>query len=70
VLVGRRLGAGWRLTEAALEAGFTDSSHLSRSFRELFGMAPSDVLPRMRIIVGNGDKGAGAPASPSAPERL
>jgi AraC-like DNA-binding protein len=68
VLVGRRLGAGWRLTEAALEAGFTDSSHLSRSFRELFGMAPSDVFSRMRIIVGDGD-GAGAP-SEAEPDRL
>lgn len=32
-------GAG--LTEAAHRAGFADSAHLSRTFRAMFGVAPS-----------------------------
>lgn len=38
------LALGQRLTDAALEAGFTDSSHLSRSVRDLFGLAPRSAL--------------------------
>jgi len=32
------------LTEAAHYAGFSDSAHLSRSFKEIFGLRPSSVL--------------------------
>jgi AraC-like DNA-binding protein len=32
---------GWSLTEAAHAAGFADSAHLSRTFRSMFGIAPS-----------------------------
>ena len=32
---------GLTLTEAAHVAGFSDSAHLSRTFRETFGVAPS-----------------------------
>jgi len=42
---GIRLASGGSLTDAALDVGFSDSSHLSRSFRQLFGIAPSDALP-------------------------
>lgn len=35
---------GRSLTEAAHEAGFSDSSHMSRSFKEMFGISPSSVL--------------------------
>lgn len=35
------LSAGMSLTEAAHEAGFADSAHLSRTFRRMFGMPPS-----------------------------
>jgi AraC-like DNA-binding protein len=37
------------LTEAAHAAGFSDSAHLSRTFRAMFGLAPSLVLPRMEF---------------------
>lgn len=37
------------LTEAAHAAGFSDSAHLSRTFRSMFGLAPSLVLPRMEF---------------------
>lgn len=35
---------GRTLTEAAHEAGFSDSAHMSRSFKELFGITPSAVF--------------------------
>jgi AraC-like DNA-binding protein len=34
------------LTEAALDAGFADSSHFSRAFRNMFGITPSSVFGR------------------------
>lgn len=40
----RCLAAGSNLTDAALEAGFASSSHLSTTFRDLFGMAPSRLV--------------------------
>jgi AraC-like DNA-binding protein len=35
--------AGGSLTDAAHDAGFADSAHLSRSFRRMFGLAPSSI---------------------------
>jgi AraC-like DNA-binding protein len=35
--------AGASLTEAAHAAGFSDSSHLSRTFRRMFGVAPDSL---------------------------
>jgi AraC-like DNA-binding protein len=40
---------GGDLTEAALAAGFSDAAHLSRTFRAMFGLSPSDVLPFLEI---------------------
>lgn len=37
-------GASW--TEAAHAVGFSDSAHLSRSFRDTFGIAPSSLFRR------------------------
>lgn len=38
---------GLSLTTAALEAGFTDSAHFSRTFRSILGVTPSAmILPR------------------------
>jgi AraC-like DNA-binding protein len=34
------------LTDAALGAGFADSSHFSRAFRNMFGITPSSVFGR------------------------
>lgn len=38
------IAGGANLTEAAISAGFSDSSHLSRVFRESFGLSPSALL--------------------------
>lgn len=43
-----RVEGGHSLTSAALEAGFSDSSHLTRVFRENFGLPPS-ILLQMRL---------------------
>lgn len=46
---------GITLTEAALNAGFSDSAHFSRAFRNMFGIKPSFLLNRsteLDIIIG------------------
>jgi AraC-like DNA-binding protein len=42
---------GTTLTRAAAEAGFSDSAHLSRTFRRAFGLPPS-ALQHMRMLAG------------------
>ena len=43
---------GYDLTRSAHEAGFSDSAHFSRSFRAMFGVAPSFVFdPRIELTV-------------------
>ena len=42
-LAGRAVAGGANLTVAAHAAGFADSAHLNRTFRRMFGVAPSDV---------------------------
>jgi AraC-like DNA-binding protein len=42
--------AGHNLSEAAVEAGFADGAHLSRTFRAMFGLPPSEVLPVVEIV--------------------
>lgn len=39
---------GASLSAAAASAGFADSAHLSRVFRQLFGMTPSQGLSSIR----------------------
>lgn len=41
---------GANATDAAVEAGFSDSAHLSRTFRGMFGLPPSFVLPLVEIV--------------------
>ena len=40
--------SGVGLTEAAFEAGFADSAHMSRTFKRMFGMTPSALQRRSR----------------------
>jgi AraC-like DNA-binding protein len=42
------IATGRSITEAALDAGFADSAHLSRVFREGFGMRPTDLAAPLR----------------------
>lgn len=37
------IARGRTITDAAFEAGFADGPHLTRAFREMFGVAPSEV---------------------------
>lgn len=39
----RVFAAGQPLTDAAHEAGFSDSAHLTRTFRRMFGVAPTSL---------------------------
>ncbi len=44
------LAKGNSLTDIAHEAGFSDSAHLTRTFRSLLGIAPSALTRESRII--------------------
>lgn len=43
------LSAGASLTTAAHDAGFTDSAHLTHTFRDCFGIAPTKLLAGSRF---------------------
>jgi AraC-like DNA-binding protein len=49
---GRAVQAGRTLTQAAHHAGFADVAHLSRTFRRMFGIAPSEITGVVEWIVG------------------
>jgi AraC-like DNA-binding protein len=42
----QRMTTGTSVTEAALEAGFTDSAHFCRTYRTILGFQPSALLSR------------------------
>jgi AraC-like DNA-binding protein len=51
--VMRTVAAGGQLTDAALDAGFASSAHLSATFRRLFGLSPSALIATgVRIELG------------------
>ena len=43
--------AGTTITHAALEAGFSSPAHFAAAFREMFGMAPTELLAGTPIFV-------------------
>jgi len=48
------LASGGNLTEAAMNAGFTDSAHFSHTFKAMLGLAPTTILLQpngLKIIV-------------------
>lgn len=69
-VVVRSIAAGATLTEAAHEAGFAGSSHLSATFRSMFGLMPSRLMA-LGVVIGCDDPLSGSAASeacrPSAP---
>lgn len=44
------LGAGESLTTIAHAAGFADSAHLTRTFKQMFGLAPSEIFQNSRFV--------------------
>lgn len=44
------MAQGRSITEAAHEAGFTDSSHMNRSFNAMFGITPSKIFKNSRFV--------------------
>ena len=44
------LGAGMSLIDAVVEAGFSDYSHFSRTFKELSSIKPSELLSSRNLI--------------------
>lgn len=67
------VAAGATLTQAAHHAGFSDSAHLSRTFRDMFGFPPSSIgesRARIRIVVSaDGALDPDSPHPPIDPER-
>ncbi len=53
-VVGRHLAEGADLTQAAHEAGFSDSAQLSRDFRAAFGIPPSRAFARHATVMNHG----------------
>jgi AraC family transcriptional regulator len=47
-----QMAARGSLTETAHAVGFADSAHLSRTFRRMMGLAPSDLLRNSQFIQG------------------
>ena len=45
----RQLAAGGSLTEAAHLGGFSDSAHLSRTFRAMLGSSPANLLKQVAL---------------------
>ena len=46
-LTAQNVGRGKNLTDAAMEAGFTDSPHFAHTFRAMLGMTPSYILSQV-----------------------
>jgi AraC-like DNA-binding protein len=47
---GAALAAGAALGEAAYAAGFADAAHMSRTFRRMFGVTPSELRRRSQSV--------------------
>lgn len=49
--VGRAVTAGATLTDAAVDAGFSDPSHFADTFHSMFGISATQLLGTTRIIL-------------------
>lgn len=45
-----QMAEGKSITEAAISAGFTDSSHMNRNFNAMFGITPSKIFKNSRFV--------------------
>ena len=52
------LAFGRSITEAALEAGFSDASHFNHVFKDMLGMSPSSIIRRTKNMTIFVDEGA------------
>lgn len=52
------LAFGRSITEAALEAGFSDASHFNHVFKDMLGMSPSSIIRRTKNMAIFVDEGA------------
>ncbi|MFT7111126.1 MAG: AraC-like DNA-binding protein [Psychrobacter glaciei] len=55
-VTGEKLSQGMSLTQAALSSGFTDSAHLSNTFKDMLGMSPRSILTQshgLKIFINN-----------------
>ena len=46
----QRIAAGDIVRTAALDAGFADTAHLSRTFRQSFGLTPSEAIAGLKAV--------------------
>jgi AraC-like DNA-binding protein len=44
------IAAGQPLAQAAASAGFSDAAHMSRTFRDMFGLPPSALAERSQFM--------------------
>lgn len=42
------MACGWAVTDAALEAGFSDASHFNHVFKDMIGMRPTSIIRRTK----------------------
>ncbi|WP_437785952.1 helix-turn-helix domain-containing protein [Sorangium sp. So ce1097] len=47
---GAAIAGGAALAEAAAAAGFADAAHMTRTFRRMFGVSPSDLRRRSQLV--------------------
>jgi AraC-like DNA-binding protein len=60
------LAMGHNLTDSAHEAGFCDSAHFTRVYRDMYGMPPSKILRSDTVRIRFQAPDNGAPKSPHA----
>jgi AraC-like DNA-binding protein len=60
------LALGHNLTDSAHEAGFCDSAHFTRVYRDMYGMPPSKILRSDTVRIRFQRPENGAPVSPHA----
>jgi len=62
--------AGATITHAALEAGFSSPAHFAAAFREMFGMAPTQLLGGAPIFVEGDDRRSRVLDPPRSPAHI